>query len=381
LRKYLKIIMKIYLIAGEASGDANGASLIKALRVKNAAIQFRFWGGDKMQDAVGTKGKLVTHYREMAFMGVMAVLKNLFFIFKKIRFCKQDIATFHPDVVVLIDYGGFNLKIAKWAKQNGYKVVYYISPQIWASRESRVKKIKKYVDKMLCILPFEVEFYAKHGVKATYVGHPLMEAANTKLADLTQCFEQNGLSPKEFIALLPGSRKQEISKILPVMVSTTKQLVHYQFAVFMAPSIDQSFYEKFTQYHPNIKLIPHNCFELTQFAKAAIVTSGTATLEMALLEIPLAVCYKTEPVFYAIAKRIIKVPYISLVNILLNQMLVKEFIQNECNVNNLLKELTLLLNDEFQNNNLSQGYQKLKGILGCESASENAASEILRNEN
>lgn len=366
--------MKVYLIAGEASGDANAGALIAALLRMRGNLSMRFWGGDNMVKAAGERGNLVVHYREMAFMGVWAVLTNLPKIFQKISFCKSDITKFQPDVIVLVDYGGFNLRIAKWAKSQGYKVVYYVSPQVWASREGRVEKIRRYVDKMLCILPFEVDYYKRRGVDAIYVGHPLMEIGQ-RLEVSAAC--EPLLHPYSFVALLPGSRRQELAKMLPVMMAVAKRYPDEIFAVFMAPSIEKTIYERLIKDAKNIKLIPHRCFPLSSLAKAALVTSGTATLEMALRDVPLAVCYRTEPLFYHIAKRIIKVPYISLVNILLGKDLVKELIQGNCNEESLSKELDRLLTDRGALADMKAGYAELRSILTEKKASENAANEII----
>jgi lipid-A-disaccharide synthase len=300
----------------------------------------RCWGGDKMKDA---GGELVKHYRDLAFMGFAEVLKNLGTILQNLKFCKQDILQFKPDAVILIDYPGFNLRIAKWAKQRGIKVIYYISPQVWAWKENRVKQMKESIDKMIIIIPFEKDYFTnKWNWEVEYVGHPLVEEIERyKTQDTSQ-----KLSDKSIVGLLPGSRKQEIAKKLPIMLAVSKFFPAHQFIVAEAPSVEDEFYQQFTKNYSNVSAVKNQTYGLLMQAKAALVTSGTATLETALFGVPQVVCYKASPVSYEIAKRVIKVKYIAMVNLIMNKPVVKELIQKELTVDNLKLELHELLTNE-----------------------------------
>jgi len=349
--------MKYYIISGEASGDLHGSNLIKELRKLDTTADIRCWGGDKMQEAVAV---LVKHYKELAFMGFVEVIKNLPTILQNIKFCKQDILQFKPDTLILIDYPGFNLRIAKWAKQKGIRVVYYIAPQVWAWKESRVKQMKLCIDKMLCILPFEKDYFKdKWNWDVEYVGHPLVEVIEqSKL----QAGEE-ALSDKPIVAILPGSREQEIIKKLPVMLSVSKSFPEYQFIVAQAPSIDESFYQPFLAPYPNVSCVQNRTYELLQQSKAALVTSGTATLETALFGVPEVVCYKAGNISYQIGKRLVKIKYISLVNLIMDRLVVKELIQDDMTTDKLAEELNTLLNDEQKKDRLSKDYKELKELL------------------
>ena len=365
--------MRYYIIAGEASGDLHGSNLIKELQRLDNHIQIRCWGGDKMQ---ATGATLVKHYKELAFMGFVEVLMNLRTIFHNLKICKEDILAFHPDTLILIDYPGFNLRIAEWAKKQGIKVVYYISPQVWAWKESRVKMIRNSVDKMIVILPFEKDFYKKWDYEVEYVGHPLVKVIDD--------FKANNHVPSPFgdknlIAILPGSRRQEISVKLPVMLRVAKHFPEYQFIVAKAPSIEDEFYHSFLADYSNVTSISGQTYELLSMAKAAIVTSGTATLEAALFNIPEVICYKGSPVSYQIAKRLIKVKYICLVNLIMDKVVVKELIQHDFTEANITKELGLLLNDEQKLQQINSDYTALKTLLSHGgNASANAAKSIYR---
>ncbi len=364
--------MKYYIIAGEASGDLHGSNLMKALYEQDADAEIRFWGGDLMS-AVG--GELVLHYKERAFMGFYEVLKNLRKILGMISFCKKDIEAFHPDVVVLIDNSGFNLPIAKWAKEKGYRTNYYISPQVWASRSSRVKKIKRDVDMMNVILPFEKAFYAKFNYEVNFVGHPLIDAiADRKLVDEVVFRKEHKLGDKKIIALLPGSRKQEITKMLSVMLSLVDDFNEYQFVIAGAPSQDYSFYKQFIN-TKNVCFVNNKTYDLLSISFAALVTSGTATLETALFKVPQVVCYKGSNISYQIAKRIITLKFISLVNLIMDKEVVTELIQHDFNANNLRSELKKIL-DEQHREKLFLEYFELEQILGGKGASENCAKLI-----
>ena len=364
--------MKYYLIAGEASGDLQGRYLVRALHQQDPLAQIRCWGGEGMQQEGAT---LVKHFRELAFMGFFEVICNLPTILRNLRFCKEDILAFQPDVLVLIDYPGFNLRIAQWAKKQGIKVVYYISPQVWAWKADRVKIMKTCIDRLLVILPFEDEYYRTHwDWQVDYVGHPLAQITAEKLST-----HPRPASPTGKIALLPGSRKQEIRQKLPVMLAVSKHFPTHQFVVAAAPGLEMEFYQTFLAAYPNVEARQGHTYDILLEADAALVTSGTATLETALLGVPEAVCYKGNPISYQIAKRLIKIPYISLVNLILNKLVVREFIQDEMNEENLRKELEELLTNEERRCAMKEDFQKLRTLLEAGgSASENAARIIVR---
>lgn len=369
--------MKYYIIAGEASGDLHGSNLIKELMKKDTDAQIRCWGGDLMQKAGGT---LVKHYKEMAFMGFLEVLTNLNTISKNIKFCKSDIHEFNPDSIVFIDYSGFNLRIAKWAKKNNFKTNYYISPQIWASRESRIDSIKRDIDAMHVILPFEKEFYEKkHNYLVHFVGHPLIDSIGNSPRPNDRTFRaSNQLDPeKPVIALLPGSRKQEVEKMLLIMLSVVDSFPDYQFVIAGAPSLDKSYYSSFLN-GKNINLVSNQTYGLLSLSYAALVTSGTATLETALFKVPQIVCYRANWFSYQIAKRIITLDFISLVNLIMNKEVVKELIQNELNTGNLKKELHAILEGP-QREAQFEAYFELEKKLGGKGASEKTAESIFKN--
>ncbi|MDC6389167.1 lipid-A-disaccharide synthase [Maribacter sp. PR1] len=369
--------MKYYIIAGEASGDLHGSNLIKALKIEDQEAKIRSWGGDLMEQA---GAELVKHYKEMAFMGFLEVIMNLNTIFKNIDFCKKDIESYNPDIIVFIDYSGFNLRIAKWAKENGYKTNYYISPQIWASRESRIEKIKRDIDAMHVILPFEKDFYeGKHNYPVNFVGHPLIDAISKReevnVHKFRASFDIDLQKP--IIALLPGSRKQEVEKMLSVMLSVTKDFPEYEFVIAGAPSLDSAFYRPFLK-GENIKVVQNKTYDLLSISTAALVTSGTATLETALFGVPQVVCYKANWISYQIAKRIITLEYISLVNLIMDKEVVKELIQNDLSTAQLKKELAAILTGERRTEILNN-YSALKIKLGGEGASQKAAKYIIEN--
>ncbi|SHK91059.1 lipid-A-disaccharide synthase [Chitinophaga jiangningensis] len=361
--------MKYYIIAGEASGDLHGSNLIKQLKQQDTSADIRGWGGDLME-AAGVN--VVKHYKELAFMGFVEVLMNLRTILRNIDTCKKDISAFKPDVLILVDYPGFNMRIAEWAKAQGYKVVYYISPQVWAWKENRVKKIKRTVDKMLCILPFEQDFYHKWNYEVEYVGHPLVEVIKAEKARPADA----PIADKPIIAVLPGSRKQEVSVKLPIMLTMAKHFPEYQFVVAQAPSLDDDFLESLIGQHPNVSKVKGKTYPLLRQATAALVTSGTATLETALFGVPEIVCYKGNPVSYILAKNLIRVKYISLVNLVMDKLVVKELIQNDLTEANLLKELSALLKNETRRQELAADYAALWHKLGEKDASRLAAEMI-----
>lgn len=365
--------MKYYIIAGEASGDLHGSNLMKALLKEDSNANVRFWGGDLMKSVGGT---LVMHYKERAFMGFIEVLMNLRKILGMISFCKKDIAEFNPDAIIFIDNSGFNLRIAKWAKPLGFKTNYYISPQVWASRASRVHQIKKDIDQMYVILPFEKEFYSKYGYPVTFVGHPLVDAiADRTQKDETQFRLEHNLGEKPIIALLPGSRKQEITKMLSVMLSLVDDFSDYQFVIAGAPSQNIDFYQRIIG-EKNVAFVDNKTYDLLSVSTAALVTSGTATLETALFKVPQVVCYKGSTISYLIAKRIITLKFISLVNLIMNKEVVKELIQNDFTKENLSNELTKVLDKNYRNR-LFEDYYELEQNLGGKGASENTAKAIV----
>lgn len=395
--------MKYYIIAGEASGDLHGSNLIKELQKLDTNANIRCWGGDLMQSTGAT---LVKHYRDLAFMGFAEVLMNLKTIFANLKFCKEDILKFQPDILVLIDYPGFNLRIAEWAhklkaksQKLKEKIVFYISPQVWAWKENRVPEMKKTIDKMIVILPFEKDYYKnKWNWNVDYVGHPLVQvvdkfkAENLKLKkdqagsasnnqhstfSFKQQKENSESENQNLIALLPGSRKQEIAKKLPIMLEVSKAFPQYQFVLAKAPGLEDEFYAGFMQHYTNVSSVRNKTYELLMQAKAALVTSGTATLETALFGVPEAVCYKGNNISYQIAKRLIRIKYISLVNLIMDKPVVKELIQNDLTVQNLKEELSSLLFNEAKKQQLKNDYENLKNILTTGGdASANAAKIV-----
>jgi lipid-A-disaccharide synthase len=368
--------MKYYVIAGEASGDLHGSNLLKGLKKHDPDATFRAWGGDLMQ-AQGAE--IVKHYRELAFMGFVEVISNLRTITRNMKFCVEDILKYQPDVVIMIDYPGFNLRIAKKLKAHGIRVFYYISPQVWAWKENRVKTIREVVEKMFVILPFEKTFYEeKWNYPVEYVGHPLLDAIrDLPPVDKEGLKKEWGFSHKPLIALLPGSRKQEIKTKLPIMLSVRSHFPEYDFVVAGAPSMDSSFYKSIIG-DDTVKIVSGKTYDVLRASDAALVTSGTATLETALLGIPEVVCYKGSTISYHIAKRLIKVKYISLVNLIMDREVVTELIQHDLNTKNLVRELHALLHDEARAARLKEDYRQLNEVLGNSGASEKTAILMLK---
>jgi lipid-A-disaccharide synthase len=366
--------MKYYIIAGEASGDLHGSNLMKALYKEDVSADIRFWGGDLMEKAGGT---LVKHYRDLAFMGFAEVIFNLKTILGNIKRCKNDIARFNPNVIILIDYPGFNMRIAKWAKERGIKTHYYISPQIWAWKENRISAIKRDFDELYIILPFEKDFYEKkHNFPVHFVGHPLIDAIKNREITTEETFRiENNLDSKPIIALLPGSRKQEISKMLEIMLSVVADFKEYQFVIAGAPSQDFSFYQSFLN-NENVHFVANQTYDLLAISYAALVTSGTATLETALFKVPEVVCYKGNWISYQIAKRVVTLKYISLVNLIMDREVVKELIQDDFNTKNLKMELSKIL-DSKNRSRIFADYDELETCLGGEGASEKTAKLII----
>jgi lipid-A-disaccharide synthase len=369
--------MKYYIIAGEASGDLHGSNLMKALSKEDANADFRFWGGDLMAEQAGSP---VKHYRDLAFMGFVEVLLNIRTILNNIKFCKQDILDYQPDALILIDYPGFNLRIAKWAKQKGIKVFYYISPQIWAWHSSRVHGIKAAVDRMFVILPFEEDFYKKYDYEVDFVGHPLLDVIKG-LPRKDNFLEENRLGDQPIIALLPGSRKQEIERMLSTMLQIVPAFPQYQFVIAGAPSQDLSYYQQLISQSGHsterVSFVSNQTYQLLLHAEAALVTSGTATLETGLFQVPQVVCYKGSWLSYYIARQLVNVEYISLVNLIMEKEIVRELIQQDFNAQELTKELQLILQPE-KRAALKDAYQILRKKLGSSGASERTAKKMVQ---
>ncbi len=393
--------MKYYIIAGEASGDLHASNLMAQLKLLDDKADFRFWGGDRM---LNQGGVMVKHIRELAYMGFVEVLLNIRAILGNIELCKKDLLAYEPDVLILVDYPGFNLRIAEFAKRHGIRTLYYISPQVWAWKQSRVHKIKRDVDKMLVILPFEKDFYRSYGYDVVFTGHPLLDAlaqdqmestlhppaennadSSKKVSEresglsegvLPDFFQRNLLPDKPLVALLPGSRKQEIQRMLKVMLSVVPYFPEFHFVVAGVSTFSDAAYGMVAT-TPNVTVVYDQTYALFKHAEAALVTSGTATLETALFKLPQMVCYKSNPVTFMIAKQLVKLPYISLVNLIMNKEVVKEFIQSQCNTRNLVRELKeLLLNVSYRSSMLTN-YESLHQKLGGPGASKRAAEEVL----
>lgn len=365
--------MKYYIIAGEASGDLHASNLMKEIKKRDAAAVFRCWGGDKMKEQ---GGELVKHYKELAFMGFAEVISNLRTILRNIAFCKKDVLSYNPDVLILVDYPGFNLRIAKYAHKLGLKIFYYISPQVWAWKQSRVKLIKEVTDKLFVILPFEKEFYARFDCDVDFVGHPLLDAIENDPLPALKVID-NIDDDKPLVALLPGSRKQEVSRLLPVMSQVAIENPNYRYIVAGTSSVPKEVYAGCLN-GTDVLIEYDNTYALLGAADAALVTSGTATLETALFGVPEVVCYKGSPISYMIAKQVIKTKYISLVNLIMDRKVVSELIQGECNAKNMGEELKKILNQDTQRSKMIEDFKELKEKLGGSGASANAAEGMLK---
>jgi lipid-A-disaccharide synthase len=367
--------MKYYIIAGEASGDLHGSNLIRAMKAKDPTAEFRCWGGDLMSEAGAT---IVKHYRELAFMGFIEVITNLRTILKNLEFCKRDILEYAPDAVIFIDYPGFNLRMAGFVKQAGIKTIYYISPQIWAWKESRIHTIKNSVDHMLVILPFEQQFYKKWGMDVDFVGHPLLDAIGQHPWSDHHWRKRHHIpEDKPIIALLPGSRKQEINTMLPIMLEAAKRFTGYHFVIAMAPSQSESLYKELLKEPDSVSLLSGETYPILSQARAAMVTSGTATLETALFGVPEVVCYKGNTMSYWIARQLVKIKYISLVNLIMDREVVCELIQEEMQPERLFEEMKKVIEEGEARTNMLLQFHKLKELLGGAGASGNAASLII----
>ena len=372
--------MKYYIIAGEASGDLHGSNLVKEIfRIdKNAII--RAWGGEKMMDAGAT---VIKNYKDLSFMGFYEVILNLNTILKNIRFCKSDIKKFNPNKIILIDYPGFNLRIAKWAKKNNFFVNFYIAPQIWAWKESRIDIIKKYIDRLYVILPFEKNYFKnKHNYKVKYLGHPIMDSIkNFNNTDNKKSFlEKNKIDDnRKIIAILPGSRKQEIRKILKIMLNVIGNFSDYQFIIAGVPNIKKNFYRSIIKDF-DVKMVENQTYDLLSNSSAALVTSGTATLETALFKVPQVVCYKTSLISFFLAKIFVKIKYISLVNLIVNKEIIKELVQSRCTKNNIINELTQVLRKKNALT-MKEKYDELISLIGSFGTSKRIATDIINKKN
>jgi len=371
--------MKYYIIAGEASGDLHGSNLIKEIKNVDSNAQFIVWGGDKMQAAGAT---LVKHYKNHSIMGIVPVIMNLRTIKANFKFCFKDISEYKPDAVIFIDYSGFNLRVAKMIKPLGMKLFYYVSPQVWAWRKNRVKKIKVLIDKLFSILPFEKEFYKGYGVDVEYVGHPLLDSIKqfkeTESLSLEDFKAKNTLSDKPIIAILPGSRTQEIKEKLPEMLSVVKDYPNYQFLIAAAPSLEESYYQQFIPQGTDVKLLFNQTYNILEHATAALVTSGTATLETALFNVPEVVCYRGNKATYYVVKYLVSIKFISIVNLIMDKLVVKELIQDDLNYANIKFELDKILFDSNYIAQINADYTLLATKLGGQGASRRAAEGIFK---
>lgn len=358
--------MKYFIIAGEASGDLHGSNMVMELVKNDPQAIIVGWGGDKMQ-AAGVEIK--KHIKDLAFMGFAEVVMNIGTILSNFKLCKQHIKTFQPDVVILVDYPGFNLRMAKWSKQQGFKTAYYISPTVWAWKENRIETIKRYVDRMICILPFEKQFYAERNCEVDYVGHPTVGVIKEAMQS------PSSIEAERVIALLPGSRVQEINKMLPIMLEAIKGYEDYTVIIAQAPNLHKDIYAPFLKEY-SFKLVQHKTYDILKIADLALVTSGTATLETALFKVPQVVCYIANSISYAIAKQLVKVKYISLVNLILNKQAVTELIQAELTVERLKLEINSLLFDRIRIEQLQKDYNNLEQMLQTGDASQETASII-----
>lgn len=360
---------KIFIVAGEVSGDLHGANLIKEINALTRNVAFIGWGGDRMEKEGMT---ILKHVKTLSFMGFLEVLLNLKTIIRNIKDCKNQIIASQPAALILIDFPGFNLRIAKWAKKHNIPVIYYISPQIWAWKESRIKAIRRDVSKMYCILPFEQQFYAKFNVEVSYLGHPLLdEITEYKRRE----FSKKNVFSKPILALLPGSRLQEVKRKLPLMIEASKSFPQYQVVVACSINLDEAFYRQYTD--DTIQLVFGDTYDILNQSTIALVTSGTATLETALFLVPQVVCYKSSPLSFAIAKLLVKIEYISLVNLIMNKEVVTELIQGNCTVKNMVSQLRLIELNQPKRLEILDNYQKLSVLLGENGASKRVAFDIL----
>ena len=367
--------IKIYIIAGEPSGDLHASNMMQSILDNNPNVDFRFWGGDRMKSI--QENGLVRHISELAFMGFIEVVLNLKKILRNFKFCKVDISSYNPDAIILIDYPGFNLRIAKWAKSKGIKVYYYISPQVWAWKKNRVYQIKKYVNCMFVILPFEKDFFQSFDFQVQYFGHPLLDEISkfNSLDNHKFLINSNKIDDRPIIAVLPGSRNQEISILLPEMLKGLEVFRSHQIIVAGVSNLTLDFYKLID---PDINVVFNKTYDLLSNASIAVVTSGTATLETALFKVPQIVCYKSSLISYYIAKMLIKVDFISLVNLIMHKEVVKELIQKDCNSYTIQKEVQKIIHNLHCQNEIKNNYEELEKKLGGVGASEKVAQFLLK---
>jgi lipid-A-disaccharide synthase len=368
--------MKYYIIAGEPSGDLHGANLIKGLKKIDHEAEILAWGGEKMQQAGAT---LRMHYKHLAIMGFVEVLAHLGTIRNNFNFAKKDIINFQPDVLITIDFPGFNLRMAKWAHKKGFATFHYISPNLWAWKKNRVYQIHKYVDKLFVILPFEPDFYKDYNMTVEYEGHPLLDAVHQFEPQSEAVFRsQCNLSDKPIVAVLPVSRKQEISRMLPLMLKVSSNHPEYEYLVAGAPGIDRDFYKKFTEVYPHVKVVHNVTYDILDKAVAGMITSGTATLEAALLYVPQVVCYKTNPVSFAIARMIVKIRRFCLVNLIMKEDVVTELIQHLMTFNTLNKEFEAILPGYEKHDVVLKKYRELRKKIGEKGVSTRVAQKMYK---
>lgn len=372
--------MRYYLVAGEASGDLHGSNLIKGLKAGDPQAEFRCWGGDLMEQAGAV---LVKHYKESAIMGFVEVLTNLNKITRNLKECKKDIERYHPDVLILIDYPGFNFRIAEFAKKKGTKVFYYIAPKVWAWKESRVHKLRKFTDRVFIIFPFEIEYFKKWGINVIYKGNPLLDSVDNDpygTENREEFCKRVDLNPdKPIIALLAGSRKGEIGYLLPRMIEVAKKFDQYRFVLAGAPSIEKEYYLSFLERSSSkIEILTGETYSILRHAKAAIISSGTASLEAALIKTPQVVCYGGSEISYQIAKRLVKLKYISLANLIMDRGLFKELIQHDCTPDAIAKELEMLLENNAYREKMIADFQAVRDVLGGKGASHKIAAAMIQ---
>lgn len=369
--------MKYYFIAGEASGDMHAGNCMREIKLLDQGADFAFTGGDVMEEVSGKKAGI--HIKQMNFMGFVDVLKNIGTIKKNFKKVKSDILAYKPDLLILVDYPGFNLRMAKWAYEHGIKVDYYISPTVWAWKENRVEILRKYTNKLFVILPFEEAFYAKKGMKVYFMGHPLLDAIEMrkpKLKTREQFISSNSLSDKPLIAVLPGSRKQEIERMLDVMMGVTTKFPSHQFVVAGSNSLDRSYYTSLSAL--GIKVVFDQTYELMNYSEAGIIKSGTSTLESALFNLPQVICYKGGGLSFKIAKMLVDVKYIGLPNLIMDEPLVKELVQDDLTTENICLELEKLLHDKKYRNKMLENYDRLRANCGGTGASKRLAEELVK---
>jgi lipid-A-disaccharide synthase len=367
--------MKYYIIAGEASGDLHASNLIKGLVKYDPKAEVRAWGGELLEAA---GAQLVKHYKDLAIMGFVEVLAHLNTIRNNFKFAKADILDFQPDVLITVDFPGFNLRMVKWAKLNGIRTFHYISPNLWAWKKNRVYSMRKTIDKLFVILPFEPDFYREYDVNTVYEGHPLLDAVNQfKATDLQHFKQKHSLENREIVAILPGSRKQEISRMLPLMIQVAEKHPEYQYLIAGAPGMDVKFYQQFISNHENIHLLHNETYDILHHAVAGMICSGTATLEAALFNVPQVVCYKTNKITFFIARLIVKIRRFSLVNLILARDAVKELIQHEMNDESLSNAFSDICPGGQKHDVVLGDYKELKSKLGSDGVSDRLAKKMI----